>query len=87
MGGIQPAQSDYFQSTRGGGHGDYRTVVLAPSTIQEAIDLTQEAFDIADQYRVPVLVLGDGMLGQMMEPVEFGGYKPRPPVEKPWAKE
>jgi 2-oxoglutarate/2-oxoacid ferredoxin oxidoreductase subunit alpha len=85
LGGIQPAQSDYFQSTRGGGHGDYRTVVLAPASIQEAIDLTQEAFDIADQYRLPVLVLGDGMLGQMMEPVEFGNYKPRTPVEKPWA--
>ena len=85
LGGIQPAQSDYWQATRGGGHGDYRTVVLAPSTIQEAIDLTQEAFDIADQYRVPVMVMGDGMLGQMMEPVEFGRYKPRKPVEKPWA--
>lgn len=85
LGGIQPAQSDYFQATRGGGHGDYRTVVLAPATIQEAIDLMQEAFDIADRYRVPVMVMGDGMLGQMMEPVEFGGYQPRQPVEKPWA--
>jgi 2-oxoglutarate ferredoxin oxidoreductase subunit alpha len=85
LGGIQPAQSDYWQATRGGGHGDYRTVVLGPSTIQEAIDLMQEAFDIADRYRVPVMLLGDGMMGQMMEPVEFGGYKPRPPVAKPWA--
>lgn len=85
LGGIQPAQSDYFQATRGGGHGDYRTVVLAPATIQEAIDLTEEAFDIADLYRVPVMVLGDGMLGQMMEPVEFGRYQHREPVEKPWA--
>ena len=85
LGGIQPAQSDYYQATRGGGHGDYRTVVLAPATIQEAIDLMQEAFDIADRYRVPVMVMGDGMLGQMMEPVEFGGYRPRKPVEKPWA--
>ncbi len=85
LGGIQPAQSDYWQATRGGGHGDYRTVVLAPSSIQEAIDLTQEAFDLADQYRLPVMVMGDGMLGQMMEPVEFGRYQPRKPVEKPWA--
>ncbi len=85
LGGIQPAQSDYWQATRGGGHGDYRTVVLAPATLQEAVDLVQEAFDIADAYRVPVMVLGDGMLGQMMEPVEFGRYQQRPPVEKPWA--
>ena len=85
LGGIQPAQSDYFQATRGGGHGDYRTVVLAPSTVQEAVELTMEGFDIADQYRIPVLLLGDGMLGQMMEPVEFGTYKPRAKVKKPWA--
>jgi 2-oxoglutarate/2-oxoacid ferredoxin oxidoreductase subunit alpha len=85
LGGIQPAQSDYWQATRGGGHGDYRTVVLAPATLQEAVDLVQEGFDIADQYRVPVMLLGDGMLGQMMEPVEFGRYTPRAVVEKPWA--
>ena len=85
LGGIQPAQSDYFQSTRGGGHGDYRTVVLAPASVQEAVDLTQEAFDIADIYRVPVMVLGDGMIGQMMEPVEFGKYKRREVPKKPWA--
>ena len=85
LGGIQPAQSDYFQSTRGGGHGDYRTVVLAPAGVQEAVELTQEAFDIADIYRIPVLVLGDGMIGQMMEPVEFGTYKRREIPEKPWA--
>lgn len=85
LGGIQPAQSDYFQATRGGGHGDYRTVVLAPASVQEAVELTQEAFDIADIYRLPVMVLGDGMLGQMMEPVEFGTYQPRPVPEKPWA--
>jgi 2-oxoglutarate ferredoxin oxidoreductase subunit alpha len=71
LGGIQPAQSDYFQSTKGGGHGDYRLIVLAPSTVQEMVDLVQEAFDLADKYRNPVMVLGDGMLGQMMEPVEF----------------
>jgi 2-oxoglutarate ferredoxin oxidoreductase subunit alpha len=85
LGGIQPAQSDYFQATRGGGHGDYRTVVLAPATLQEAVTLTQEGFDIADQYRVPVLLLGDGMLGQMMEPVTFGGYTPRNLPPKTWA--
>jgi 2-oxoglutarate ferredoxin oxidoreductase subunit alpha len=85
LGGIQPAQSDYFQATRGGGHGDYRTVVLAPSSVQEAVELTMEGFDIADEYRIPVMLLGDGMLGQMMEPVEFGTYTPRKKVEKPWA--
>lgn len=85
LGGIQPAQSDYFQATRGGGHGDYRTVVLAPASVQEAVELTMEGFDIADEYRIPVLLLGDGMLGQMMEPVEFGTYKPRAKIEKPWA--
>jgi 2-oxoglutarate ferredoxin oxidoreductase subunit alpha len=71
LGSIAAAQSDYFQSTRGGGHGDYRTIVLAPSSVPEAIDLTYRAFDLSDKYRIPVLILGDGMLGQMMEPVEF----------------
>lgn len=71
LGGILPAQSDYFQSTKGGGHGDYRLLVLAPATIQEAVDLTILAFDIADKYRNPVMICGDGMIGQMMEPVEF----------------
>jgi 2-oxoglutarate/2-oxoacid ferredoxin oxidoreductase subunit alpha len=71
MGNISPAQSDYFQATRGGGHGDYRTIVLAPSSVQEIADLMPLAFDLADEYRNPVLLLGDGMLGQMMEPVEF----------------
>jgi 2-oxoglutarate ferredoxin oxidoreductase subunit alpha len=71
MGNISPAQSDYFQATRGGGHGDYRTIVLAPSSVQEIANLMPLAFDLADEYRNPVLVLGDGMLGQMMEPVEF----------------
>ena len=85
LGGIQPAQSDYFQATRGGGHGDYRTVVLAPSSLQEGVELVQEAFDIADIYRIPTMVLGDGMLGQVMEPVEFGTYKPRKLPEKTWA--
>jgi 2-oxoglutarate/2-oxoacid ferredoxin oxidoreductase subunit alpha len=71
LGSITAAQSDYFQSTRGGGHGDYRTIVLAPSSVQELADLTHIAFDLADKYYIPVIILGDGMLGQMMEPLEF----------------
>jgi len=71
LGSIAAAQSDYFQATRGGGHGDYRTIVLAPSSVQEAADFTYSAFDLADKYMTPVIVLGDGMLGQIMEPVEF----------------
>ncbi len=69
LGGIQPSQGDYFQSTRGGGHGDYRTMVLAPSTCQECYDLTIWAFDLAFKYRNPVLILGDAILGQMKEPI------------------
>jgi len=71
LGGILPAQSDYFQATRGGGHGDYRTVVLAPASVQEAVDLMILSFDLADKYRTPVMLIGDGMIGQMMESVEF----------------
>jgi len=71
LGNIGPAQSDYFQATRGGGHGDYRTPVLAGASVQEMADLTCRAFDLADLYRTPVLILGDGILGQMMEPVAF----------------
>jgi len=71
LGGILPAQSDYFQATKGGGHGDYRLLVLAPSSVQEAVDLTMLGFHLADKYRNPVMILGDGMIGQMMEPVEF----------------
>ncbi len=83
LGSIIAAQSDYFQSTRGGGHGDYRTLVLAPSSVQELADLTHSAFDLTDQYRIPVLILGDGMLGQMMEPVEFKHEAPKkPPVRE-----
>jgi 2-oxoglutarate ferredoxin oxidoreductase subunit alpha len=87
LGGIQPAQSDYFQATKGGGHGDYRLIVLAPASVQEMADLTALAFQLADTYRNPVMILGDGILGQMMEPVEFGEVvlKDITPVEKPWA--
>ena len=85
LGTIQPGQSDYFQATRGGGNGDYRTVVLAPANIQEAVDLVREAFDIADQYRNPVVLLLDGMIGQMMEPIEWKEAKGRSLPEKTWA--
>jgi 2-oxoglutarate ferredoxin oxidoreductase subunit alpha len=83
LGGILPAQGDYFMATRGGGNGDYRTPVYAPAYIQEASDLVSHAFDIAEKYRTPVMILLDGMLGQMMEPVEI---KPRPPIitDKSW---
>lgn len=86
LGNIAPAQSDYFQSVKGGGHGDYRVIVFAPSSAQELLDYTFLAFDIADKYRNPVLILGDGLLGQMMEPVTMikENYKPHV-TEKPWA--
>jgi 2-oxoglutarate ferredoxin oxidoreductase subunit alpha len=83
LGGIAPAQSDYFQSTRGGGHGDYRCIVLAPKSVQECADLTMLAFDLADRYRMPALLLADGLLGQMMEgvvlpePIPIGGLPQR----------
>jgi 2-oxoglutarate ferredoxin oxidoreductase subunit alpha len=86
LGGVQPSQADYFQATKGGGHGDYRVIVLAPATLQEAADLTQLAFDLADRYRNPVMLLADGMIGQLMEPVELLPYRPAadlPP--KDWA--
>ena len=85
LGTIQPGQGDYFQATRGGGNGDYRTVVLAPSNIQEAVDFVQEAFDIADQYRNPVMVLCDGLIGQMMEPIEWREIPKRNLPPKDWA--
>lgn len=85
LGGIQPAQSDYFQATKGGGHGDYKMPVFAPSTIQEMVDLIQDAFDVADLYRTPCMVMGDGMLGQMMEPVEFKERQKKQMPEKYWA--
>lgn len=71
LGNVAPSQSDYFQATRGGGHGDYRQIVLAPYSVQEAVDLTYRAFDLADTYRMAVMILGDGMVAQMMEPVRF----------------
>ncbi|MDP7179726.1 MAG: 3-methyl-2-oxobutanoate dehydrogenase subunit VorB [Candidatus Woesearchaeota archaeon] len=76
LGNIRASQGDYFQSTKGGGHGDYKLIVLAPSNIQELYDLTMNAFDYADYYRNPVLILGDGILAQMAEPVELRNYKP-----------
>ncbi len=87
LGGILPAQSDYFQATKAGGHGDYRLLVLAPSTIQEAVDLMMLSFHLADKYRNPVMMIGDGMIGQMMEPVEFPDKYIEPEVlpEKTWA--
>jgi len=85
LGGILPAQSDYFQMVKGGGHGDYRLIVFAPASVQEAADLVQEAFDVTDQYRVPVVILGDGMIGQMMEPVIFEKPKKRVLPNKDWA--
>ena len=86
LGTIQPGQSDYYQATRGGGNGDYRTVVLAPSNIQEAVDFVQEAFDIADQYRNPVMVVMDGLIGQMMEPIEWHEIPKRNlPSKDSWA--
>ncbi len=71
LGGILPAQGDYFQATKGGGHGDYRLLVLAPDGVQEAVEMTMQAFGLAEKYRGPVMILGDGLIGQMMEPVEF----------------
>ena len=75
LGDIQPAQGDYFQATKGGGHGDYHCLVLAPSSVQEFADMASDSFDLADKYRIPVIILADGLLGQMMEPVEFKPYK------------
>jgi 2-oxoglutarate ferredoxin oxidoreductase subunit alpha len=85
LGNIAPAQSDYFQATRGGGHGDYHLIVLAPACVQEAYDLTQTGFDLADKYRTPVMILGDGILGQMMEPVQLSTGKIKVSPAKSWA--
>ncbi|MBN1769898.1 MAG: 3-methyl-2-oxobutanoate dehydrogenase subunit VorB [Deltaproteobacteria bacterium] len=86
LGGILPSQGDYLQATKGGGHGDYRFLVLAPSTVQETVDLTIEAFRLADKYRNPVLLIGDGLIGQMMEPVDFEGRGAPPTLDtSAWA--
>ncbi len=84
LGNIDPSQGDYFQSIKGGGHGDYRLIVLAPASVQEMHDFTAEGFDIADRYRNPVMILADGRLGQMMEPLVLRTQAPQP-VAKPWA--
>lgn len=85
LGNIWPSQADYFQAVKGGGHGDYRLLVYAPATIQEIVDLTVKAFDKADEYRIPVMILGDGLLGQMMEPVDLPEAVSSKKTEKPWA--
>ncbi|MBM2841806.1 MAG: korA [Bacteroidetes bacterium] len=86
LGTIQPSQGDYFQATKGGGHGDYRLIVLAPASVQEMADFVYDAFDLADKYRNPVMILADGALGQMMEKVEFRQYNPADHIPpKPWA--
>lgn len=85
LGGIDVSQGDYFQSTKGGGHGDYRLLVLAPASVQEAFELVIDAFDLADKYRNPVLILGDAILGQMMEPVMIPSRCKIALPDKPWA--
>lgn len=84
LGGIQPSQSDYWQATKALGHGDFQLLVFAPATVQEIVDLMGTAFDLAEQYRMPALILADGMLGQMMEPVEFPEKKAELPGRS-WA--
>jgi 2-oxoglutarate ferredoxin oxidoreductase subunit alpha len=87
LGNIAPSQSDYFQATRSGGHGDYHSIVLAPCSVQESYDLMPLAFDLADKYRIPAIILGDGMLGQMMEPVvvKYRVQSTEYRAKKPWA--
>ncbi|MDO9540787.1 MAG: 3-methyl-2-oxobutanoate dehydrogenase subunit VorB [Kiritimatiellia bacterium] len=85
LGSIDPAQGDYFQATRGGGHGDYRTIVLAPISVQEMHSFAIEAFRLADKYRIPVVILADGRLGQMMEPIYLYRGSPPPMPAKHWA--
>ena len=84
LGGIQPSQSDYFQACKGGGHGDYHLIVLAPATVQEMYDLTFKGFYLAEKYRMTTMILADGTMGQMMEPVVLNDVK-MPVIEKPWA--
>ena len=85
LGSIDPSQGDYFQATKGGGHGDYHIIVLAPASVQEMHDMTLQAFRLADQYRIPVMILADGRVGQMMEPVRLHDAPPPPTPPKPWA--
>ncbi len=85
LGGILPSQGDYNQAVKSGGHGDYHTLVLAPASVQEAVDMMPLAFDRADRYRTPVIIIGDGMIGQMMEPVEFKEFSFPPLPPKDWA--
>ncbi len=85
IGTILPGQADYYQSTRGGGNGDYHLIVLAPASIQEAVTLIGTAFMLTDYYRNPVLILVDGMIGQMMEPIILPDYHSGTEIEKPWA--
>lgn len=84
LGGIQPSQSDYWQATKALGHGDFHILVYAPASVQETIDMTFTAFDTADKYRIPAMILSDGLLGQMMEPVVFPDRKPEI-TNKPWS--
>jgi len=86
LGGILPSQADYFQSTKGGGHGDYRLLCMAPASVQEAVEMVMQAFGLAEKYRNPVMILGDGLIGQMMEPVEFPDkLKAKPSNKDDWA--
>lgn len=85
LGGIQPSQADYWQVTRALGHGDSHLLVFAPSTVQEMVDYVFTAYEKAEQYRIPAIILTDGMLGQMMEPIQFPKEGSSPPSEKPWA--
>ena len=85
LGGIQPSQSDYFQATRGAGHGDFHMIVLAPASVQEMAELTVKAYDLADKYRMTSMLLADGTMGQMMEPVALDDLQINPMPEKPWA--
>ncbi len=84
LGGIQPSQADYFQATKGGGHGDFKMIVLAPCSVQEMADLTVKGFELADKYRMTAMILADGTMGQMMEPVSLD-YDIKPAPEKAWA--
>jgi 2-oxoglutarate/2-oxoacid ferredoxin oxidoreductase subunit alpha len=86
LGGILPSQADYLQSTKGGGHGDYKLLVMAPASVQEAVEMMMKAFPLAEKYRNPVMILGDGLIGQMMEPVEFPDHlKAEPAYKDDWA--